>query len=131
MRRAGSKPALTRQGRRPDRQGFSLLEVLIALTVFSTALLAIAQAGFVTSQTLRSGRSYVTEWAAAQSKLDSLAALGWAALDGEAGKEVVNGHTVSWTAQGENPRRITLVVHRRVLGVVTADTFMTYVAERN
>jgi Tfp pilus assembly protein PilV len=107
----------------------SLIEVVVALTIFSTALLGLARAGFVTSQTLRHGRSYMTEWTVAQSKLDSLSSLGWEALDGESGSEKVGGFFVTWEALGVNPREIVLVVHRRVLHRVRPDTFTTSVAK--
>ncbi len=111
------------------RRGMSLVEVLVALTVFTSALLVLTRTGFVASHALRHGGSYVTEWTIAQSKLDSLSALGWAALDGEEGTETVHGVAVSWEVKGVNPRWIVLVVNRQVGTAVHADTFMTYVAD--
>ncbi len=112
-----------------DARGVSLVEVLVALLIFTMAILALATAGSIASKTLRSGRSYMGSWAVAQSKLDSLTALGWAALGGQSGTETVQGFAVTWNVQGTNPRRVTLVVQRNLSGTVYPDTFVTYVAE--
>jgi prepilin-type N-terminal cleavage/methylation domain-containing protein len=112
-------------------EGFTLVEVLVAITLFSTAVLSLAHVGFATSRALREGRGVMASWTVAQGKLDSLAALGWAGLDGStAGTDFVEGHPVSWTVAGGNPRRITLVVERRGPARVAADTFITFVADR-
>ncbi len=112
-----------------DARGVSLVEVLVALLIFTMAILALATAGSIASKTLRSGRSYMGSWAVAQSKLDSLTALGWTALGGQSGTETVQGFPVTWNVQGTNPRRVTLVVQRTLSGTVYADTFVTYVAQ--
>ncbi len=112
-----------------DARGVSLVEVLVALLVFTMAILALATAGAMASKTLRSGRSYMGSWAVAQSKLDSLTAVGWTDLGGQSGTETVQGHLVTWEVQGTNPRRVILVVHRNPSGTVYVDSFVTYVAE--
>ncbi len=112
-----------------NARGVSLVEVLVALLIFTMAILALATAGSMASKTLRSGRSYMGSWAVAQSKLDSLTALGWTALGGQSGTETVQGFPVTWNVQGTNPRRVTLVVQRNLSGTVYPDTFVTYVAE--
>lgn len=112
-----------------DARGVSVVEVLVALMIFTLAILALATAGSVASRTLRSGRSYMGSWAVAQSKLDSLTAVGWAALGGQSGTETVQGYPVTWEVQGTNPRRVILVVERHLSGTVYADTFVTYVAQ--
>ena len=112
-----------------DARGISVIEVMVALLIFTLAILSLASAGFVASQTLRSGRSYMGAWAAAQSKLDSLTAAGWTALGGTSGVDTLQGYPVTWNVQGGNPRRVILVVERSVSGKVFADTFVTYVAQ--
>jgi hypothetical protein len=91
-------------------------------------VLGLAKVGFTTSQSLRTSRGYMEEWTIAQTKLDSLKALGWDALDGEAGSDAVEGHELSWVVQGENPRRILLMIPHQVRSRVVVDTFTTYVA---
>lgn len=111
-----------------NARGFSVVEILIALMIFAIAVLALASSGFVATKALRSGRSYTTSSSIAQTKLDSLTALGWDSLAGVTGSETVQGYPVSWEVQGTNPRRITLVVQRAIAGQVLSDTFVTYVA---
>ncbi len=114
---------------RLNARGVSIIEVMVALIIFTFAVLALATTGFISAQTLRSGRSYMTATAAAQTKLDSLTAQGWTALGGMSGSETVQGFPVTWEVQGDNPRRIILVVHRQTAKKVYADTVVTYVAQ--
>ncbi len=114
---------------RGDTRGLSLIEVLVALTVFSVSVLGLAKVGLTTSQSLRHGRGYMDEWTIAQTKLDSLKALGWEALEDEAGTDGVDGKEYNWSVHGENLRRIVLTIPRRVGGRVVVDTFSTYVAK--
>ncbi len=112
-----------------DARGVSVIEVMVALLIFTLAILSLASAGFVASRSLRSGRSYMGAWTTAQSMLDSLTAAGWAALGGTSGVDTVQGYPVTWDVQGDDPRRVILVVERSVSGKVFADTFVTYVAQ--
>ena len=108
-----------------NSDGISLIEILVALTTFSVGLMALGQLAFATSKSIRQAGSQMTEWAVVQQKMDSLTALGWSALDGEAGSESVSGKLVSWQVTGADPRVITVSVPR---GRVT-DKFVTYVAK--
>ena len=112
-----------------DASGVSVIEVLVALLLLTLVILSLASATFVASQTLRSGRSYMGVWSVAQSKLDSLTAVGWTALGGTSGADTVQGYPVTWDVQGVNPRKVILVVQRSVSGQVFADSFVTYVAQ--
>ena len=113
-----------------DTRGISLVEVLVALLIFSVAIIGLSSVGLVSSKTLRTGDSYTNASIAAQTKLDSLRSVGWAALtDGLTGSDTVQGYAVSWSVAGNDPRKVTLVVARSVLGTVYPDTFVTYVAQ--
>lgn len=116
---------------RPDnRRGMTLIEVMVALTVFTIAVLVLASTGVVAYQTLEHGDDFAHSASIAQTKLDSLTALGWAALGPQTGSETVAGYPVSWAVQDSNPRRIILIVERQAFGNTLADTFVTYVAQR-
>ncbi len=117
-------------GRAANARGMSVIEVLVAITIFSVAALGLTKIGLTTSRALQSGRGHMTEWTIAQSTLDSLRGLGWAALDGETGSATVQGHTVTWEVQGDNPRHVIVVIPRQVLGRTVSDTFTTYVANQ-
>ena len=111
-----------------NARGVSIIEVMVALVIFAIAVLGLASTGYVASQALRRGRSYMGASAVAQSKLDSLTAVGWNALGGKSGTETVQGYPITWNVQGTNPRRLILEVQRTVSGRVFRDTFVTYVA---
>lgn len=110
-------------------QGASLVEVMMALSIFVIVVLALTTSGFVASRTLRSGRSYMATSAVAQTKLDSLRAVGWLALAGQSGADTVEGYPVTWDVQGTNPRHVVVLVQRTVPAGVFVDTFVTYVAQ--
>jgi Tfp pilus assembly protein PilV len=110
-----------------DERGISIVEVMVALLVFTVAILSLASSGFVASQALRSARTHMAASTAAQSKLDSLTALGWAGLAGVSGADTVQGYPVDWTVQGTNPRKVIVVVQRTLPTRSYADTFVTYV----
>ncbi len=113
-----------------DTRGISLVEILVALLIFSVAIIGLSSVGLVSTRTLRAGDSYARASIAAQSKLDSLRSAGWAALtDGLTGSDNVQGYAVSWSVAGTDPRRVTLVVARSVMGMIYPDTFVTYVAQ--
>ncbi len=115
---------------RPDnRRGMTLIEVMVALTVFTIAILALASSSVAAYQTLDHGGDLAHSASIAQTKLDSLTALGWAALGPQTGSETVAGYPVNWVVQDSNPRRIIMVVQRQAAGTVMADTFVTYVAQ--
>ncbi len=112
-----------------NRRGMTLIEVMVALTVFTIAILVLASTGVVAYQTLEHGDDFAHSATIAQTKLDSLTALGWAALVPQTGSDTVASYPVSWVVQDSNPRRIIMVVQRQAAGTVMADTFVTYVAE--
>ncbi len=115
---------------RPDnRRGMTLVEVMVALTVFTIAVLVLASTGVVAYQTLEHGDDFAHSANIAQTKLDSLTSLGWAALVAQTGSDTVASYPVSWAVQDSNPRRIIMVVERQSYGNTLADTFVTYVAQ--
>jgi len=114
---------------RLDSDGFSIVEVLVALMVLSVGVLVLASTSVVASRSLREGRGFTATSAIAQRKLDSLTAMGWTALAGETGSDVTAGHAVAWQVQGANPRTILLTVTRQARLTTVADTFVTYVAQ--
>ncbi len=112
-----------------NARGVSIIEVIVALFIFTIVVLGLAASGLVASQTLRSGRSFIASSAVAQTKLDSLTAMGWDSIAGASGTDNVQGFPVSWNVLGTNPRRVIVVVQRTAPTGVFADTFVTYVAQ--
>jgi len=115
--------------RRRNSGGFSVIEVLVAITIFSIVVLGVAATGAVSARNLNSGQESTSAATAVQSKVDSLTSLGWAALTAQSGSDSVQGHSVNWTVTGTNPRHVVVVVHRQVLSQAFADTIVTYVSK--
>jgi prepilin-type N-terminal cleavage/methylation domain-containing protein len=93
--------------RRRDERGVSLLEILIALSIFSVALLGLAAAGGVAARQVHAGRIDMHRWAAIQQQVESLVAQG--SLNVSDGSAVVQGYSISWTVSGKNPKRVELI----------------------
>ena len=110
---------------RPDA-GISLLEVLMALLIFTIGALAAVQQSLTARQQARAGE-YITEAAAAaQYQMETLRSIPYDSLS--SGSDTVWGFPLTWTISGATPKVALLTVERpTVLGGVTVDTFVTYV----
>lgn len=115
--------------RRKNTGGFSVIEVLVAITIFSIVVLGVAATGAVSARNLNSGQESTSAAIAVQSKVDSLTSLGWAALTAQSGADSVQGHAVDWVVSGDNPRHVVVVVRRQVMSQTFADTIVTYVSK--
>jgi Tfp pilus assembly protein PilV len=114
---------------RRSEAGLSLIEILVALVMFTITLLSFASGSLLAARSMSTSKAYAVGTAAAESTLDSLRSLGWAALSGLSGSYTTQGHAVTWAVTGTNPRKITVAVVRRTTPTVKADTFVTYVAQ--
>ena len=118
--------ASTPEAKSGANAGISLLEVLIALLVFTIGTLAAVQQSLTARQQSRAGE-YITEAAAAaQYQMETLRSLPYDSLG--SGSSTVWGFPVTWTISGADPKVALLTIERpSVLGGVTVDTFVTYV----
>ena len=116
-------------GRLQDSSGISIIEAILALSIFTLGIHGLAMSGLAASRSLRQGRALAAASAAAQTKLDSLAGLGWAALSTTAGADTVQGLPLTWNVSGNNPREVNVVVHRPSASAVQLDSYVTYVAK--
>ncbi len=114
--------------RHRNEAGHSLLEILVAMVMFSITLLSLAGGTLLAMRSMTASKAYAVGAVAAQSTLDSLRSLGWTALAGLSGSYTTQGHAVTWAVTGTNPRKITVAVVRRTTPTVRSDTFVTYVA---
>jgi type II secretion system protein I len=111
-----------------SESGFTVINVLIALIIFSVVVVGLTSASLLATKNLRTGQEYHTAAMVAESKLDSLMALGWTSLAGELGSDTVWGHPVEWEVQGTNPREVTVIVEGKGDASIRADSFVTMVA---
>ncbi len=109
--------------------GISLLEVMVAMLIFTIGALAAVQQSLTARQQARAGE-FITEAAAvAQYQMETLRSLPYDSLS--SGSRTVWGFPLTWTVSVSDttPKVVVLAVERpTVLGGVTVDTFVTYAA---
>ncbi len=111
-----------------DGTGFSLIEVVVALVVFTAAVLALSTSGLLAGRQIQMGRVDSRVWTAAQSQMERIKAQGYDNVT--AGSATVQGYPMSWTVLGTDPKKVTLAVQvTDWRGVVVPDTFVTYLAD--
>lgn len=115
-------------GRICSRQGFTLIEIIMAVLIFSLMMGGLMSAGLVASNQLRIGRNDVRIWKATTYQLEKLIAEGYDNLS--SGSDTVQGYNTVWTVTGTDPKKILLVIDRETLsGDIRPDSFVTYLAD--
>ena len=110
------------------RQGFTLIEITVALVIFSIMMGGLMSAGLVASNQLRVGQNDVRVWKAATYQLEKLIAEGYDSVS--SGSDTVQGYNTVWTVTGTDPKKILLVIDRKNLsGDLRPDSFVTYLAD--
>ena len=116
-----------------DERGVSLIEVMVAMVILTSALLSLASAAGLALRTTIRGREDLKVWAAVQRKGDSLVARGAGNIT--TGSDVVEGRAISWTvgawtAGGLSPQRIDLIVDRAAMMdlSIVKDTIVLYLS---
>ncbi len=109
-----------------DERGVSLIEVMVAMVMLTSAVLGLAAAAGLAVRTTIRGRQDIQLWAAVQWKADSLVSLGWGNVT--SGSDTFQGYPMSWTVSGANPERIDLLVDHASLttGAMIRDTLILY-----
>ncbi len=108
--------------------GVSIVEVLVSILIFATAILALTTAGVIAGKQLRMSRADVRLWSAVHYRLEALIAQGYDNV--AAGSDTVLGYPMSWDVQGTEPKRIILTVQAPTSrGAANPDTFVTYLAD--
>jgi prepilin-type N-terminal cleavage/methylation domain-containing protein len=126
-----------RSVRRAERQqaagqqaGFSLVEMLIAIVLFSFAAVSVASMGLMAAKLQRVGRSDDQMWHAVHYQLESLTSMAYDSVT--SGSAVVRGYPMSWTVTGTDPKAIILDVEtRHISGNTVHDTIVTYLDPGN
>ena len=109
------------------RAGVSVVEVLVALVVFTIGALAAVQHMLTARQLAKAGEIITEAAAAAQYQMETLRSLPYDSVASDS--ETVWGFPLTWTVSGTSPKVVVLTVERpSVLGGVTVDTFVTYTA---
>jgi len=114
------------------RRGFSLVEVMIAMTLMGVAMMSLAGAAALALSQMGRARQDLQYSADVQQVADSLVGLGWSHVSG--GSATIRGRPVRWTVSAANPntQKIDLIVQRRGQASQTTvyqDTLTLFVAK--
>lgn len=115
-----------------DRQGFSLLEVMVAMTLMGLAVMSLAGAASLGLSQMGKARQDLQYTADVQQVADSLVAVGWNRVT--SGSSTIRGRPISWTVTTPNPgtQKVDVVVQRRGHASQTTvyqDTVTLYLAK--
>ena len=115
-----------------ERRGFSLVEILVAVTLLGCAMMSLAGAAALGLSQMGKARQDLGYSADVQQVADSLVGRGWGNVS--TGSSTIRGRSVSWTVSTINPnsQKINLVVTRRgqaQTNVIYSDTVTLFVAK--
>lgn len=115
-----------------NREGFSLVEVMISLTLLGVAMMSLAGAAALGLSQMGKARQDLQYSADVQQVADSLVSAGWNHVSN--GSATVRGRPVSWTVStvSASSQRVDLLVQRRGQAnqtTVYQDTVTLYVAK--
>lgn len=123
-------PSIQRQA----KSGFSLVEVLIAMSLLSCVMLGLGGAATLGLSQMGKARQDLAYAADVQQVSDSLVAKGWNKVT--SGSASIRGRAVSWTVTTINPKsqKVAIVAQRRGqanTSLIYADTVTLYLADIN
>jgi prepilin-type N-terminal cleavage/methylation domain-containing protein len=115
-----------------DKLGFTLVEILVAVTLLGFAMMSLAGAAALGLSQMGKARQDLHYSADVQQVADSLVSLGWNNV--ASGSKSIRGRAVSWTVSAVNPnsQKIDLIVTRRgqaQVNIVYSDTVTLFVAK--
>jgi prepilin-type N-terminal cleavage/methylation domain-containing protein len=115
-----------------QRKGFSLVEVMVAMTMLAVAMMSLAGAAALGLSQMGKARQDLQYSADVQQVTDSLIGAGWNHVS--SGAASVRGRNVNWTVSNVSPssQKIDIVVQRRGQANATLiyrDTITVFVAK--
>jgi prepilin-type N-terminal cleavage/methylation domain-containing protein len=115
-----------------ERRGFSLVEILVAVTLLACAMMSLASAAALGLSQMGKARQDLGYSADVQQVADSLVGRGWGNVS--TGSSTIRGRPVSWTVSTINPnsQKIDLIVTRQgqaQTNVIYSDTVTLFVAK--
>jgi prepilin-type N-terminal cleavage/methylation domain-containing protein len=114
------------------REGFSLIEVLVAITLLAFVMMSLGAAASLGLSQMAKARQDLQYSADVQQVTDSLVAKGWNKVS--AGSATIRGRAVTWTVSTLNAKSqlVTLVAKRRGQAnpnYIYSDTVTLYLAD--
>ena len=118
--------------RSKKREGFSLIEVLVSVSLLSLVLMGLSGAAALGLAQMSKARQDLQYSADVQQVTDSLVAKGY--LNVASGSETIRGRSVAWTVStvNVNSQMIAIVAQRRGLAntsTMYSDTLTVYLAK--
>lgn len=115
-----------------DRDGFSIVEVLVAVTLLGIAMMSLAGAAALGLSQLGKARQDLQYSADVQQVTDSLIAVGWNKV--ATGSSTVRGRPISWSVStlSPNSQRVDVKVFRRgqaAVNLTYTDTVTIFLAK--
>jgi Tfp pilus assembly protein PilV len=115
-----------------ERDGFSIVELLVAVTLLSSAIISLAGAASRGLSHLGSARQDLQYSADVQQVTDSLVGVGWNHVS--TGSSTIRGRPVSWTVStlSPNSQRVDVKVFRRgqaAVNLTYTDTVTIFLAK--
>jgi prepilin-type N-terminal cleavage/methylation domain-containing protein len=115
-----------------EKRGFSLVEILVAVTLLGVAMMSLAGAAALGVSQMGKARQDLHYSADVQQVVDSLVGLGWNKVT--SGSSTIRGRAVSWTLTTVNPnsQKVDVMVTRRGqanASLVYSDTLTLYLAK--
>ena len=115
-----------------NRDGFSLVEVIVSVTLLSLVLLGLSGAAALGLSQMGKARQDLQYSADVQQVTDSLIAKGYQNV--ATGSTTIRGRSVSWTVTTVNPKsqKLAVIAERRGLvntSTMYADTITVYLAD--
>ncbi|MFL5593838.1 MAG: prepilin-type N-terminal cleavage/methylation domain-containing protein [Gemmatimonadaceae bacterium] len=115
-----------------NRPGFSLVEVIISMTLLSVAIMSLAGAAALGLNQMGKARQDLQYSADVQQVADSLVGVGWNKV--VSGASTIRGRAMTWTVNTLSPssQKVDLVVQRRGQASTTTiyqDTVTLYLAK--
>ena len=110
------------------RQGFTLVEVIVALVIFSIMMGGLMSASLVASNQLKVGQADAEVWEVVTYQMEKLIALGYDSIKN--GKDTIQGLPVDWKINGSNPKRVFVTIDRKdIHGNWKSESFETYLRD--
>jgi prepilin-type N-terminal cleavage/methylation domain-containing protein len=115
-----------------ERDGFSIVEVLVAVTLLGVAMMSLAGAAALGLSQLGKARQDLQYSADVQQVTDSLVGVGWNKVS--SGSSTIRGRPVNWTVStlSPNSQRVDVKVFRRgqaAVNLTYTDTVTIFLAK--